>query len=363
MRIEHAAWTTAEWHALARPAEGAVARLCAQFSRHYNAPVLAINAARNGLALVLRHLARREPSRSCVLLPAYICPAVIDAVRAAGLAPVFAPVGPDLNLSVAACESALRDARILAVVVAHMYGCPARVDLIEAVCARAGVFLIDDAAHAPGIEYRGRLLGGRGVAGLVSFAQSKTITTGVRGSGGLVIVNDESLLPGLAADIARLPPARARRAALLHFITDYLAPPFARRAAYYARRLHPGAPRDWYQPARLSEFEAAVALAQFARLDEIIAARKRVIEWYAARLPRSDAVKLAQYMPGRYLSRLMVRVADPAIRARLGARGIATRRGYSEVAGHLIELPLAVKMCAGDVERVCESLAHAHLTP
>ena len=359
MRLEHAVWGAREWRAALCASADAPARLCDELSRRYGAPVLATNAARVGLQLALQVLAQREPSRGAVLLPAYICPAVIDAVRAAGLQPVFAAVGPELNLDVAACEQALARHRVLAVVVAHMYACPALIDDIHQRCRKAGVFLIDDAAHAPGVVSAGQLLGRRGEVGLVSFAQSKTITTGVRGSGGVLIVNDPQLVKPLARLIERLPQATHRRAALLHFVTDYLGPRALALLGYYAGRLIKPSPRDWFQPQRISPMEAAIALAQLTHLDDIIAARVRVIAWFGAQLGGIAGVEFPQYAPGRYLSRVMVRVGRADVRARLAREGVASRTGYSTVAGHLLELPLAVTMCAGEVASVCDSLSRA----
>ncbi len=328
----------------------APAKLCAAFENMLGCRVFALNSARAGLTIALQAMARTRPGRLRVVLPAYICPAVSEAVRAAGLLPVFAAVGPDLNLEVEAAREALAREPPLAVVAAHMYACPARINELAALCELKGVFLIDDAAHFH------RLLGGRGAVGLVSFAQSKTITTGVRGSGGLLVVNDEALLPAVSQAVAQLPVAAHRGEALMHFASDYLAPRWAAKLMHWGQRLVKPTPRHWYQPARISAMEAGIALAQFERLDDIIGERLRVIDLYANGLQRVPRVSFMQYAPNRYLSRVVVRVPAANIGARLARRGIFSRAGYSTVAGHLVELPLDVTMCAGDVERVCESL-------
>jgi len=89
-----------------------------------------------------------------------------------------------------------------------MYGCPARIDEIERMAASAGAFVIDDAAQIVGIESNGRVLGGCGDIGIQSFAQSKSVVTGVRGSGGALLVNNQQLEAPVRALYAKLRPAR-----------------------------------------------------------------------------------------------------------------------------------------------------------
>lgn len=351
LRLQHAVWGAREWRAAIVPRRDAAETLEARAAEIVGAPAFALNAARVGLQLALSVFAEERRARR-VLVPAYICPAVAQAVRAAGLVPHFVKVGPDLNLDPAALSTALGAKDVLAVVAARMYAYPFD-SRITALCRAADVLLIDDAAHAP-LARDERALAD---ISLTSFAQSKTLSTGVRGSGGLLVVHDRRWLAPLAARVRDLPTARHRVRALAHFATDYLAGGAMARVAYYAARLHP-LDCDWYQPARIGPRDAAIALAQLDRSAQIVAERRRRISWYAAELAGSDA-ELPQVAPGRYLSRLMVRTRHVELRAHLQAAGIATRPGYSEVVGTLLELPLDVTMCAASVARVCHSVRAA----
>lgn len=350
--MQYAVWGREEWAASLRAGHNARDSLEAEFSRRYQAPVYAINAARVGAQLALQVFASKRPGRTRVVLPAYICPSVCQAVRAVGLKPVFAAVGSDLNLDPGACERVLQMHRgqVLAVLAAHMYACPAQIAALAALCDREDCFLIDDAAHAPLLGGLGALVGGRGHVGLVSFAQSKTLVTGVRGSGGMLVVNDPTLVAPLTRAVEALPASRGRRAAWWHFVTRYLAPAPVGAVCTQLARWVPLPTRDGFSPARMAPFEAGIALAQTRKLEAIVTARSAVVQAYGQHL----AAWMPQFEPGRYLSKVMVRMPQPGLREHLHARGIHTRSGYSTVAGELVELPLDVTMCTELVARVCE---------
>ena len=77
-----------------------------------------------------------------------------------------------------------------AVILVHLYGQPADIDPIKAICDKYGVALIEDAAEALGAEYKGKAPGTFGLAGFYSFNGNKIITT----SGGGMIVSDDKAL-------------------------------------------------------------------------------------------------------------------------------------------------------------------------
>lgn len=76
-----------------------------------------------------------------------------------------------------------------AVVVVHLYGTPAKMDEICAICREAGVPLVEDTAEALGSEYKGQKCGTFGRFGVLSFNGNKIITTS--GGGMLVCENPE----------------------------------------------------------------------------------------------------------------------------------------------------------------------------
>lgn len=77
-----------------------------------------------------------------------------------------------------------------AVEVVHLYGNPARMDEICAICKEHNVPLIEDAAEALGSEYKGKKCGTFGDFGIISFNGNKIITTS--GGGMLLCKNEEN---------------------------------------------------------------------------------------------------------------------------------------------------------------------------
>ena len=92
------------------------------------------------------------------------------------------------NMDPAALEKAFELYGIpKAVIVVHLYGNPAKMDEITAICRKHGVTLIEDAAEALGSEYAGRRCGTFGKFGALSFNGNKIITTS---GGGMLVCED-----------------------------------------------------------------------------------------------------------------------------------------------------------------------------
>lgn len=80
--------------------------------------------------------------------------------------------------------------RIKACVPMHTFGLPCRIDLIEEICNKYNIILIEDAAESIGSKYKGIHTGNFGKLGTFSFNGNKTITCG---GGGAIITNDSDL--------------------------------------------------------------------------------------------------------------------------------------------------------------------------
>jgi dTDP-4-amino-4,6-dideoxygalactose transaminase len=81
-------------------------------------------------------------------------------------------------------------ANLKAIVVAHLYGMPARMKEIMAVADKYGIPVVEDAAEALGSEYMGRRVGCNSKFGILSFNGNKIITT----SGGGALISDDAAL-------------------------------------------------------------------------------------------------------------------------------------------------------------------------
>jgi dTDP-4-amino-4,6-dideoxygalactose transaminase len=126
-----------------------------------------------------------------VIVPANTFLATAEAVCNVGAAPVFVDVDPDTLLIEAPAVEAAITSRTSAVMVVHLYGQMADVDAIGAVCERAGIALIEDAAQAHGATWNGRRAGSFGVAAGFSFYPGKNL--GAFGDGGIVVTDDDDL--------------------------------------------------------------------------------------------------------------------------------------------------------------------------
>ncbi len=89
-----------------------------------------------------------------------------------------------------------------AVVCAHLYGTPGKIDEIRAICEETGAILIEDAAESLGSTFKGRMTGTFGHYGIYSFNGNKIITTS---GGGMLVSRDEA-----AVDKARFLSTQAR---------------------------------------------------------------------------------------------------------------------------------------------------------
>jgi 8-amino-3,8-dideoxy-alpha-D-manno-octulosonate transaminase len=124
-----------------------------------------------------------------VIVPAFTFIATVNAVVVAGAVPVFAEIDASLSLdhSDLAAKLTPRTAAVLAV---HLENVACDLDPILAAAGAAGVPVIEDAAQAMGVSYRGRRVGSIGTLGAFSFQLEKNVTTG---EGGAVTTNDERL--------------------------------------------------------------------------------------------------------------------------------------------------------------------------
>lgn len=384
--ISYADWSGAEYAAALRcllsgkvsDGENA-AQLAKCFARRYfPSSAYLMNYGHTGIQIALAAFNRRMPDRTEVLVPAYICPSVVDTIVAAGLTAVPVDIGDDLNLTPATVAEALTG-RTLAVVAPHMFGCPARIAEIESLCRDAKVFLLDDAAQVVGIQQEGRLLGTFGDMGIISFAQSKAVVTGIRGSGGVLLVNNPDFDEETSIAWKQLPPPSARMGAFLHFLWNYVWEAHTGNSGYNLGRigdllgLRCNASTSG---ARISNLEAGIALIQLERLAKMQEAKIHVAERYHRKLRGNQAIGFPQYASGRYLSRIMLSLPRgvnlPAVRTFLRDRRVRTRLGYavpfpSENAtrnaeawsGRLLGVPCGAGIGEIAVREICGALSEA----
>jgi dTDP-4-amino-4,6-dideoxygalactose transaminase len=126
-----------------------------------------------------------------VLVPARTFIATASAVVQRGARPIVCDVDPvSQNLTAETAALALTP-RTKAIVVVHLAGWPADMEMVMAFASQYGLKVIEDCAQAHGATAQGQPVGGIGHVGCFSFCQDKIITTG--GEGGLVVTGDSDL--------------------------------------------------------------------------------------------------------------------------------------------------------------------------
>lgn len=124
--------------------------------------------------------------------------------------PIFIDSEPDTwNMSPEALERAFEaHPDIKAVIAVHLYGIPAKIDEIKAVCEKHGAVFLEDAAESLGSAYHGQVTGTFGDMAVLSFNGNKIITTS---GGGMFLANTSDAKE--VADKVRFWSTQARDAA------------------------------------------------------------------------------------------------------------------------------------------------------
>lgn len=150
---------------------------------------LAVNSATAGLHLALEALGVGPGDE--VITTTYTFTATAGVIRHLGADPVFVDIDPGtLNIDPAGIEAAITP-RTKVIMPVHFGGLSCRMDEIIAIARRAGLKVVEDAAHALPATYNGKLVGTfDSDATVYSFYATKTITTG---EGGMIVTRDDEL--------------------------------------------------------------------------------------------------------------------------------------------------------------------------
>lgn len=161
----------------------------AQWAGHFDyRHAVTVNSWTSGL-IVAAGAIGLEPGDE-VICPPYTMSASATSVLFWGAIPVFADIDAEtFCLDPAAVEARLSP-RTKAIMVVHLFGCPADMDRIGAIASRHGLRVIEDAAQAPGALWRGRPVGALADIGGFSLNYHKHIHTG---EGGVIVSDDDDL--------------------------------------------------------------------------------------------------------------------------------------------------------------------------
>jgi dTDP-4-amino-4,6-dideoxygalactose transaminase len=125
-----------------------------------------------------------------VLVPAHTAFPTVEALCFAGGTPVFVDADDWYTLDPKDAEAKVTS-RTVGMVPVHLYGQPADLPALRDVAARHGLWVLEDCAQAHGAAWDGRIVGGFGRAGVLSFYPSKNLPA--MGDGGAVLTDDDEV--------------------------------------------------------------------------------------------------------------------------------------------------------------------------
>ena len=276
--------------------------------------------------------------------------ATAETIVLLGGVPVWVDIEPDTcNIDATRIEAAITP-RTKAIMPVSLYGQCADMDEINAIAARHGLPVIEDAAQSYGATYKGKRSNNLSTLACTSFFPSKPL--GCYGDGGAIFTSDDAL-------------AQAAREIRIH----------GQSARYTHTRVGVG--------GRMDTLQCAVVLAKLGRLDWELQRRREIGAIYHQRLSPLNLATLA-VRPDRdsVWGQYTVRVANRAhVQAVLADAGVPTAVHYPKplhrqpayakygdpdscplaiaAAGEVMSLPMSADLSETDLDRVVAALAAA----
>ena len=148
---------------------------------------VAFTSARGALYAILKELPIEKGDE--VIVQAFTCAAVIQPILSAGAKPVFVDCSVDLTISIEDLKKKISK-KTKVIIFQYTFGTAGQLDEVRKIAKNNNIFLIEDAAHTIGGEYKGKKLGTFGNAAIFSFGRDKAFSSV---SGGIVITKDKTL--------------------------------------------------------------------------------------------------------------------------------------------------------------------------
>lgn len=200
-----------------------------------------------------------------VIIPDLTFVATASAVKYIGAKVITVDISEDtLCISPKAIKDAITS-KTKAIIPVHLYGHPADMIEINKIAKDHNLHVIEDAAEAHGAEVNGKKVGGLSDAGVFSFYGNKIITSG---EGGMVTTNNGKLYEKL------------------RFLRDHA---MSKEKRYW----HTEVGFNY----RMTNLQAALGVAQFERIEEILMKKRKVFEQYSLLLGGFKGVKLNYKAP------------------------------------------------------------------
>ncbi len=195
-----------------------------------------------------------------VILPTFTIISCAQAIVRSGAVPIVVDSDSNTwNMDVSEVEAKITS-RTVAIMVVHIYGLPVDMGAIHKIAKKHNIKVIEDAAEAIGLEFKGQECGSFGDISTFSFYPNKHITTG---EGGMVLTDD--------IDLAE----RCRKLRNLCFTPE-------------KRFVHEELGWNY----RLTNLQAAIGLAQVEKMDEHLDKKRQIGKRYNQLLNGMSGVQL-----------------------------------------------------------------------
>ncbi len=298
-----------------------------------------------GRSAIMASLKALNISGADVIVPAYTCVVVAEAVVMSGNRPLFLDIDlADYNMDVQALKHALTS-QTKAIIATHLYGYPTGVDAFRAAISDDRVIIIEDCASglltfSPGTSEL------RGDIGIFSFGPAKPLYTV---QGGVAVTNSPHLYEKIKAyrdsEMNRLPiTVWAKRWGQLvasYVVFNESVYRLLHQAQLVGAQKHTRAGSDStpektpgdYATA-YTDFQGRVGLAQLDKLDTVLAKRRALAELYDRQLRGVPGLSPAPIIEGATYSYYTLRVEqrdEVDFRHRMLAKGIAVDQAYNYV--------------------------------
>jgi UDP-4-amino-4,6-dideoxy-N-acetyl-beta-L-altrosamine transaminase len=317
---------------------------------------VAVNSGTSALDIAVASLGLEKASE--VITTPFTFVATANAVLYNNLIPVFADICSDtFNINPDEIKKKITN-KTRAIIYVDYAGHPCDIDEIKEIAEDNDLYLIEDACHALGAEYKGKKIGNFADITVFSFHPVKHITTG---EGGMAVTNNEEL-------------ADKMRMLRNHGIDKDVQKRFGPEASYaYDLKL---LGRNY----RMTDFQAALGISQLKKLDAFIKRRSEIARRYNEAFKKKERLKVPSIMPHIkhawhiYTPLLNKNINRDKFFTRVKSRGIEVNVHYIPVYNHayyrrfeinkkefpiteeiysrIITLPIFPKMTSEDIERV-----------
>ncbi len=198
-----------------------------------------------------------------VIVPDITWVASAAPIHYVGATPVFADIDKRTwCLSPESFKKAIT-AKTKAVVIVDLYGNMPDMDALLKIARANNIAVIEDAAESMGSEYKNKKAGTFGKVGVLSFNATKLM---MAGQGGMLLTNDKNIFE------------KAKKLAH-HGMKKYTL-----NATFWSEEI--GYNYQW------TNLQAALALAQFERLDELLEKKRNAFKWYSKELKNIPGILL-----------------------------------------------------------------------